>query len=163
MESLIPILSYCVFFSCYLVFFKVCSFILQAMLLDVSQKTSLLLVCKMLLCFLITVLSILLQNHLILVSCELFKVDIFVICSMYCFLSLIMCQWTSFDMTYIGWYSPLKPSFTYLKCRKKDAISSYIHPYINKKLLQIRDGVPLEDIICKIDLNIFKRCLVWSF
>ena len=91
MESLIPILSYCVFFSCYLVFFKVCSFILQAMLLDVSQKTSLLLVCKMLLCFLITVLSILLQNHLILVSCELFKVDIFVICSMYCFLSLIMC------------------------------------------------------------------------
>uniref|UniRef100_A0A0R0JF95 PHD-type domain-containing protein n=1 Tax=Glycine max TaxID=3847 RepID=A0A0R0JF95_SOYBN len=34
---------------------------------------------------------------------------------------------------------------------KKDAISSYIHPYINKKLLQIRDGVPLEDIICSSD------------
>nr|KYP70024.1 NuA3 HAT complex component NTO1 [Cajanus cajan] len=45
-------------------------------------------------------------------------------------------------------YSPLKPSVIYLKCRKKDAISSYIHPYINKKLMQIRDGVPLDDIIC---------------
>ncbi|XP_028235815.1 uncharacterized protein LOC114415367 isoform X4 [Glycine soja] len=36
------------------------------------------------------------------------------------------------------------PDFGFIK---KDAISSYIHPYINKKLLQIRDGVPLEDII----------------
>ncbi|TKY74324.1 Jade-1 protein [Spatholobus suberectus] len=34
---------------------------------------------------------------------------------------------------------------------KKDAISSYIHPYINKKLLQICDGVPSEDIICLSD------------
>ncbi|XP_029126709.1 uncharacterized protein LOC109795723 isoform X2 [Cajanus cajan] len=101
---------------------QVCRFIMQARLinltkpafLDMSQKTSLLLVWKMLLWFLISiVLFILLQNHLILVSCELFKVDIFVICFI-----------------------------------KKDAISSYIHPYINKKLMQIRDGVPLDDIIC---------------
>ncbi|RZC06864.1 uncharacterized protein LOC114415367 isoform X2 [Glycine soja] len=40
------------------------------------------------------------------------------------------------------------PDFGFIK---KDAISSYIHPYINKKLLQIRDGVPLEDIICSSD------------
>ncbi|XP_061350490.1 uncharacterized protein LOC133295665 isoform X2 [Gastrolobium bilobum] len=31
---------------------------------------------------------------------------------------------------------------------KVEPISSYIHPYINKKLLHIRDGVLLEDIIC---------------
>ncbi|XP_047179228.1 uncharacterized protein LOC124846061 isoform X1 [Vigna umbellata] len=29
----------------------------------------------------------------------------------------------------------------------KGAISSYIHPFINKKLLQIQDGVPLENVI----------------
>lgn len=54
-------------------------------------------------------------------------------------------------MTYIGWYSSLKPILIYLKCRK-GAVSSYIHPFINKKLLQI--GVPLEDVICEINLNI---------
>ncbi|KAK7353481.1 hypothetical protein VNO80_18928 [Phaseolus coccineus] len=31
----------------------------------------------------------------------------------------------------------------------KGAVSSYIHPFINKKLLQI--GVPLEDVICSSD------------
>ncbi|MCI05952.1 protein JADE-1, partial [Trifolium medium] len=30
---------------------------------------------------------------------------------------------------------------------KMEAISSYIHPYINKKLLQIRDGLPSEDLM----------------
>jgi len=59
--------------------------------LGTFQKTSVVFVCKILLRFHISnVLFILLQNHLILVSCELFKVDILVICSMYCFLSLIM-------------------------------------------------------------------------
>jgi hypothetical protein len=35
-----------------------------------------------------------------------------------------------------------------------EAISSYIHPYINKKLLQIRDGLPSGDLMGEIDLNI---------
>ncbi|XP_004515667.1 uncharacterized protein [Cicer arietinum] len=30
---------------------------------------------------------------------------------------------------------------------KMDAISSYIHPYIDKKLMQIRDGLPMGDIL----------------
>lgn len=50
----------------------------------------------------------------------------------------------------------LKPILIYLKCRK-GAVSSYIHPFINKKLLQIIDGVPLEDVICEINLNILLR------
>ncbi|CAJ1974169.1 unnamed protein product [Sphenostylis stenocarpa] len=33
----------------------------------------------------------------------------------------------------------------------KGAVSSYIHPFINKKLLQIRDGLPSEDVICSGD------------
>ncbi|KAF7816909.1 Protein Jade-1 isoform A [Senna tora] len=35
-----------------------------------------------------------------------------------------------------------------LLCRKIEENSSYIHPYISKKLLQIHDGVLSEDVIC---------------
>ncbi|KAE9603902.1 putative chromatin regulator PHD family [Lupinus albus] len=31
---------------------------------------------------------------------------------------------------------------------KKEVISCYVHPYIKKTLQQVRDGVPLDDIIC---------------
>ncbi|KAK7351150.1 hypothetical protein VNO77_10384 [Canavalia gladiata] len=46
---------------------------------------------------------------------------------------------------------PDSAEFHFMNCRKKDEVSSYIHPYINKKLQQIYDGVPLEDIICSSD------------
>ncbi|KAL2339843.1 hypothetical protein Fmac_007783 [Flemingia macrophylla] len=46
---------------------------------------------------------------------------------------------------------------------KKDTISSYIHPYINKKLLQIRDGVPLEDIKCSSSSDAENNSLIQSF
>lgn len=37
-----------------------------------------------------------------------------------------------------------------MKCRKIEAMSSYIHPQINKKLLRVRDGLPLEDVVGEI-------------
>ncbi|CAJ1969553.1 unnamed protein product [Sphenostylis stenocarpa] len=40
------------------------------------------------------------------------------------------------------------PILIYLKC-KKGAVSSYIHPFINKKLLQICDGLPAENVTCE--------------
>ncbi|KAK7311584.1 hypothetical protein RJT34_09826 [Clitoria ternatea] len=40
---------------------------------------------------------------------------------------------------------------------KKDAMTSYIHPYINNKLLQICNGLPLEDIICSGDTGNFSK------
>lgn len=59
-------------------FFPGCFMFLKSAYLDVFQKKSPPLVCRMILCFLLsTVPFILLQNHLILVSCELFEVAIF--------------------------------------------------------------------------------------
>ena len=74
------------------------------------QNRTLLLVCRMHLCFPISTFQlILLQNHPFLVSCELLKVAILLYsaCTVFCLF------YTTFDVTYLGWHSTLKSTFVF--------------------------------------------------
>jgi len=106
-------------FSSYVM--SIYSYIMQGMLMTPTnpaylyalQNRTLLLVCRMHLCFPISTFQLtLLQNHPFLVSGELLKVAILLYsaCTVFC---LFLCRYTTFDVTYLGWHSTLKSAFVF--------------------------------------------------